>query len=88
MCHKAINACLPSLKFLPDWLVTNKMLEKLDNDEIDLDYMDSDIVTCFIDGMGLVTIALSNISLGDDNFDEDDPEIIIQIRLKVWCNIL
>ena len=22
----------------------------------------------------------------DDNFDEDNPEIIIHIRLMVWCN--
>ena len=31
MCGKAVDARLPALKFVPDWLVTNKMLEKLDN---------------------------------------------------------
>ena len=61
------------------------MLENLDNvvfsnDEIDLDDIDSDIVTFFSDGMGLVTIDLNNISLDDCNFDEDDPETIIQIK--------
>ena len=61
------------------------MLENLDNvvfsnDEIDLDDIDSDIVTFFIDGMGLVTIDLNNSSLDDCNFDEDDPETIIQIK--------
>ena len=61
------------------------MLENLDNvvfsnDEIDLDDIDSDIVTFFSDGMGLVTIDLNNISLDDCNFDEDDTETIIQIK--------
>ena len=61
------------------------MLENLDNvlfsnDEIDLDDIDSDIVTFFSDGMGLVTIDLNNISLDDCNFDEDDSETIIQIK--------
>ena len=61
------------------------MLENLDNvvfsnDEIDLDDIDSDIVTFFSDGMGLVTIDLNNISLDDCNFDEDDPETVIQIK--------
>ena len=50
------------------------------NDEIDLDDIDSDIVTFFSDGMGLVTIDLNNISLDDCNFDEDDPETVIQIK--------
>ena len=28
MCDKATDACLPALKFVPNWFVTNKMLEK------------------------------------------------------------
>ena len=35
--------------------------------------------------MGLVDVDL-NISLGDDKFDDDDPENIIYIRLMAWCN--
>ena len=31
LCKEAINACLPLLKFVPDWLVTNKGLKDLDN---------------------------------------------------------
>ena len=27
MCDKATDACLPALKFVPNWFVTNKMLE-------------------------------------------------------------
>ena len=76
--NKAVDTCLLTLKFIPDWFVTNKIFEKLDNviffnDYIDLDDMDSDIVTSFSDGMSLVTIDLNNINLDD----EDDPETII-----------
>ena len=31
MCDKAVDDCLATLKFIPDWFVTSKMLEKLDN---------------------------------------------------------
>ena len=31
MRDEAVNDCLSALKFVPDWLVTNKMLEKVDN---------------------------------------------------------
>ena len=27
-----------------------------------------------------------NISLDDNNFDEDDPETIAHVRLMPWCN--
>ena len=33
--------------------------------------------------MGIVDIDLNNINL-DDNFDEEDPNIIIHIRLLAW----
>ena len=29
MCDKAVDDCLAALKFIPDWFVTSKMLEKL-----------------------------------------------------------
>ena len=29
MWDKAVDVCLPALKFFLDWLLTNKMLEKL-----------------------------------------------------------
>ena len=42
LCDKAVDAYLPTLKFVSDWFVTNEMLERLDdvvfsNDDIDLD---------------------------------------------------
>ena len=30
MCDKAVDACFPTLKCIPDWLVVSKLLEKLD----------------------------------------------------------
>ena len=52
-CDKAVVACLATLKLVPDSLFTSKMLEKLDNvvfsnADIDLDYIDSYIVTFFL----------------------------------------
>ena len=32
MCNKAFDAFLSTLKFVPDWFVTRKMIKKLDND--------------------------------------------------------
>ena len=31
MCDETADDCLAALKFIPDWFVTSKMLEKLDN---------------------------------------------------------
>ena len=65
------------------------MLEKLDdvvlsNEDIDLDDIDLDIVTFFSYSVGLCNTDLNNINLDDDNFYEDDPEIIIHVRLTAW----
>ena len=48
MCDKAVDACLPQLKFVPDWIVTKKILKDLDNnvsfsDDIVFVNADSDI---------------------------------------------
>ena len=29
MCDKAVDDCLTTLKFFPDWFVTSKMIKKL-----------------------------------------------------------
>ena len=84
VCDKAVDDFLPTLKFVPDWFVKNKMLEKLDdvvfsNDDIVFVNADSDNVTFLRDDMGLV-------SLVDVNFNDDDTETIIQVRLMAWCN--
>ena len=67
-CDKDVNACLPALRCVPNWFVTNKMLEKLDdtifcNDDIIFANEDSDNVTCFSDGMGLIHYILTMLTL-------------------------
>ena len=46
---------------------------------------DSDDVTLFCNEIGILSVNLNNINL-DTNFDEDDPDIIILviIRLLAW----
>ena len=66
------------------------MLEKLEiffsSDDIDLDDIESDIFTFFSDGRGRNTLDLNNINLHDHNFNNDDPEFIIDVRLTVSYN--
>ena len=66
MYHKAVDVFLTTLKFVPDWFVTNKMLEKLGDvvfskDDIVFVYENSDNVTFFSDDVGL-----NYINLDDD----------------------
>ena len=82
------NVFLSTLKFLPDWFVTNKMLAKLENNVIlDNDIfsvnVDADVITFFSDDLGFNIIDLNNISIDDDSFDKDNPETIICVRLIV-----
>ena len=63
MYDKTIDAFLPTLKFVPDWIVTNKIVEKLGNvlsfgDDIDLDDIDSDIDTFFSDDMVIILMKM------------------------------
>ena len=64
MCDEAVDAFLVTLRFVPNWFVTKKMLQKLDNavlfnDDIDLNNtMDSDIATVISDVTTLNTILL------------------------------
>ena len=71
------------------WLVKNKMLEKRDdvvfaNDDIVFINWDYDNVSCFGDDMALVNINVNNVSLDDDNFDDDDPKTVIHVRIMAW----
>ena len=91
ICDKAVDACLPTLKCVPDCFVTNKMLAKLDNvafsNNKDLEDMDSDIIAFFNDSMIFVNIGLNNnIDFDDNNFDKDDPANIVPVRIIAWCD--
>ena len=92
MCHEAFDDCLTALKFIADWFVTSKVLEKFHdtlhaNDVILLFDEECSKVTLLGNQMGILGVDLDKINLDDDiNFDEDDPEAIIHIRSLAWRN--
>ena len=88
MCDKAVHDFLLVLKFVSDWFVTSKMIKMLQtalfaDDHILLFDQDSGTVRFSSDEMGSLSIVLNNITLDEVNFDGDDPETIIHIRLMV-----
>ena len=38
------------------------------------------------DEIGILSVNCNNVDLDDSNFDEDDPETIIRVRLMAWYN--
>ena len=91
MCDKAVDFYLITLKLVPNWFVTNKMLKKLgnyifSNSNIIFHALDSNFITFLTNDMGFNTMELNNINLDDDNFDEDDPQTIMHVRLTTWYN--
>lgn len=79
MCDKAIGAFLPTLKFVLDWFVNNTILKKVD--EIFFGNADSNIIRIPSNDIGFNTIYLSNVNLDEDNFDENNPETIIYVKI-------
>ena len=49
---------------------------------------DSGNVIFSSDELGVLSIDLNNINLDDINFDEDDSETIIHVRIMAWHNRL
>ena len=45
---------------------------------------DPDNVIFNCNGMGILNMDLNNINLDDTNYEENDPDIIILIRLLAW----
>ena len=74
MCDKAVDESLASLKLIPDWYVTSKMIKKLypalyaDDGLLFFDKNSSDIIFC-CDEMVI---------------DEDDPDTIILVKILAW----
>ena len=85
MCHKVVDPYIPTLKFVPDWFVTSKMIRNPDDDTIFVNE-DSNYVTIFIEEMVIFSVDLNNINLDHVNFDKDDPKTFIHVRLMTWCN--
>ena len=91
MCDKAVGTSPPALKVVPDWFVTNRMVEIPDNVVISENSVvfvneDSHNVTRFSDNVGLNTIYVNNINLDNENFVDDDPGAIIHVKFIVWCD--
>ena len=62
----------------------NKLFTALYADENILYFNEgSDDAVFSCSGMGILNIVLNNVNL-DNNFDEDDPDTIILIRLLTW----
>ena len=88
MCDEAVDDCPAELKFIPDWFVTSKMLEKFNNtlrsnDDILFYNEDFDKVTFVANQKDILAVDFEKIIL-DNNFDEDDPISIIHVRLLAW----
>ena len=85
MCDEAVDDFLAALKFIPDRFVASKMFKKLltvlyADDNILYFNEDSGNVIFSCNEMGILNIDLNN----DTNYNEDDPETIIHIKLLAW----
>ena len=77
------------MKIISDWFVTSKTLEKLDtlhgNDDTSLHNEGFDKVTFISNQRHVLPVDLDKINLDSgNNFYEDDPDIIIHVRLLPW----
>ena len=81
-----LDDCLSTLKFIPDWFLTSKMIKKLFTAFYEDDYIlyfnEDDLFSC--NEMNIFSINLNNIILDDSNYNEDDHDTIIYIRLLAW----
>ena len=89
MCDKTVADCLAAIKFVPDWFVTSKMIKilftALYTDENIFCFNEDSIDAVFMcNGMGILSVNLSNINLEDTKYDEEDFDTIIFIRLLAW----
>ena len=93
MCDKAVDSYLLAVKFVPDWFVLSKIIEKHDNAV----FSDKNIVfgdlksdfffTIFSNNTGFNSITLDNSNLDDDSFDCYDPKTINRVRLVGIINL-
>ena len=89
-CDKSVDNSLAALRLIPDWFVKSRMSGKLYTAlYADQNILYSDegsgnaLFSC--KEMGILNMDIKNINL-DNNFDADDPDTIILIRL--WLGIL
>ena len=82
--NKAAVSCPLPLKFVPDWFLMGKMIEKHDSTVFSDDYvafggLDSDFITFFNRDT-----TRYNINRDGDHFDYRDPKTINHVRLMSW----
>ena len=80
MCDESVDDSLSAFKFIPDWFVTSKMLEKSNhalhaNDDILFYNEDFNKVTIIANQKHVLAVDLEKINI-DNNFDEDDPILL------------
>ena len=96
MCDRFVSKCdeavdddyLATLKLILEWFVTSKTIKglftTLHADKNILYFNeDSGNVVCSCNEMGILNINLNNIN-PDNNFDEDDLDTMIHIRILTW----
>ena len=71
-----------ALKLIPIWFVTSTMMVYADDGLLFFDE-DSGIIIFCCNEISIPSVNLNNINL-DNNFDEDDPDTIIFIKLLAW----
>ena len=87
MCNDAVDDCLGAWKLIPDWFVTGKLLEKFHDANDDILFLNEDFneVTFFANQIDILAVDLDKIDHDDvNNFDEDDSDTIIHVRLLAW----
>ena len=88
MSDEAVDDSLAALRLISNWFVTSKIIKTLytalyaDDGLLFFDEYSGD-VTFSYNEMDILSVSLNNINL-DNNFNEDDPDTIILIRLLVW----
>ena len=87
MCDEAVDDSIATSKLIPDWFVTRNVKKRFtamytDENILHFNEGSGDVVfNC--NEMGMLNIDLNNINL-DNNFDEDNPDTVIIIRLLAW----
>ena len=81
MCGKAVDDCLVALKLIPDQFVASKIID--DNIySIQNKVCGNAVFSC--NEQGILNIDHNNIKIDDTNYNVDDAEAIIHIRLLAW----
>ena len=84
---KAVDFCLAVLKFVSHLFVTSKMIKILFTDfhaDRNILYFneDSGNVTFCCNEMAVLSVKLNNIDLDNSNYEKDDPDTSITIKLQ------